>query len=257
VATPDPVRSEVAGHDPALMVRGLPADEQGALHAEAAAGLGDLGGFGAIVAGPGLGHGRGAAEVVAHLRRAGPRLVLDADGLNVHRDAPEALGDHTGALVLTPHERELARIGGGEDGPAAWADRAARVPELARRYDATIVAKGPGTLVAAPDGRVWVTPLGGPALGAGGTGDVLAGMIAAAVAAADDVPLAVARAVWWHAAAGEAAGRTAADRSGTAALLAAVAPTLAALDEVPAARGAGSGQPPWDAWWGRHGGGSR
>jgi NAD(P)H-hydrate repair Nnr-like enzyme with NAD(P)H-hydrate dehydratase domain len=66
--------------------------------------------------------------------------------------------------------------------------------------------KGPGTMVVAPDGRVWVCPLGGPALGSGGTGDVLAGVVGAAVARGDDVPLAVARAVWWHAAAGERVG---------------------------------------------------
>jgi NAD(P)H-hydrate repair Nnr-like enzyme with NAD(P)H-hydrate dehydratase domain len=56
--------------------------------------------------------------------------------------------------------------------------------------------------VAAPDGRVWVTPLGGPELGVGGSGDVLTGMLAAAVARADDVPSAVAATVWRHAFAG-------------------------------------------------------
>ena len=68
--------------------------------------------------------------------RGARRLVLDADALNVHRDDPDALADHAGALVLTPHERELARIGGGEDGPDAWANRVRRVPDLAARYDA-------------------------------------------------------------------------------------------------------------------------
>jgi NAD(P)H-hydrate repair Nnr-like enzyme with NAD(P)H-hydrate dehydratase domain len=58
--------------------------------------------------------------------------------------------------------------------------RVERVPALAAELDATIVAKGPGTLVAAPDGRVWVCPLGGPELGSGGTGDVLAGVVGTA-----------------------------------------------------------------------------
>ena len=229
LAVPAPVRGDVAAADPALMVRSVPEDEQGAVHGDAIHALPELGGFGAVVAGPGLGHGPGAERIVGLLRRAASRLVLDADALNVHRDEPDALAEHAGDLVLTPHERELARIGGGEDGPDAWANRVERVPELARRYDATIVAKGPGTLVAAPDGRVWVTPMGGPALGAGGTGDVLAGMIAALVAAADDVPAAVARAVWWHAAAGERAGARAAGRATTVGLLEAIGPTLAAL----------------------------
>jgi ADP-dependent NAD(P)H-hydrate dehydratase / NAD(P)H-hydrate epimerase len=166
---------------------------------------------------------------VAHLRAHAARLVLDADALNVHRDDPSGLADHVGDLVLTPHERELARIGGGEDGPGAWAQRAQRVPELAARYRATIVAKGPGTLVAAPDGRVWVCAPGGPALGSGGTGDALAGIVAAAIARADDVPLAVAQAVWWHAAAGQRAGAARGGRATATDLLAALPGVLGDL----------------------------
>lgn len=158
VAVPDAVRVEVAGRsDAGLMVRGLTGDRDGAIAGPDE--LPDLDGIDAVVAGPGLGHGAGAAAAVAHLRASARRLVLDADALNVHRDRPDHLTEHAGELVLTPHERELARIGGGDDGPDAWAQRATRVPELARRYDATIVAKGPGTLVAAPDGRVWVCPV--------------------------------------------------------------------------------------------------
>jgi ADP-dependent NAD(P)H-hydrate dehydratase / NAD(P)H-hydrate epimerase len=230
VTVPDPVRSEVAVHHPSAMVHGLPVDERGELAAEAVHALPDLDGFDVVVAGPGLGHGDGAAAVVRHLRRHARRLVLDADAINVHRDDPMELADHAGALVLTPHQRELARIGGGVDGDDAWARRATRVPALARELDATIVAKGPGTLVAAPDGRVWVTPLGGPALGAGGTGDVLAGILGAAIASAPDVALDVARGVWWHAAAGEWAGDDRAARATATDLLAALPPTLGELE---------------------------
>jgi ADP-dependent NAD(P)H-hydrate dehydratase / NAD(P)H-hydrate epimerase len=228
VATPEAVRAEVAARtDAGVMVRGLAAAADGGPATDAD--LPDLDGVDAVVAGPGLGHGDGAAAAVAQLRSRAPRLVLDADALNVHRDDPDRLADHAGELVLTPHERELARIGGGDDGPDAWAARATRVPELAARYGATIVAKGPGTLVAAPDGRVWVCPLGGPALGSGGTGDALAGIVGAAIARADDVPLAVARAVWWHAAAGQRAGRGRADRATATDLLAALPSVLGDL----------------------------
>ncbi len=233
VATPDPVRGEVAARvDPGVMVRGLPSDEHGGVHADAVHALPALEAMDVVVAGPGLGHGAGAREVVAALRHQARRLVLDADALNVHRDDPSTLADHAGELVLTPHERELARIGGGEDGPEAWESRVERVPELAHELQATIVAKGPGTLVAAPDGRVWVCPIAGPALGSGGTGDVLAGVIAAAIAHADDVPLAVAQAVWWHAAAGVLAGTSRADRATATDLLAALPTVLAELAEL-------------------------
>ncbi|MFA9446156.1 NAD(P)H-hydrate dehydratase [Egicoccus sp. AB-alg6-2] len=238
VAVPEPVRAEVAVHHPSAMVRGLPVDDDGALSPEAVDALPDLEGFDAVVAGPGLGHGDGAAAVVAHLRRGARRLVLDADALNVHRDDNDALAEHRGALVLTPHERELARIGGGSDGEQAWADRVIRVPELAARYRATVVAKGPGTMIAAPDGRVWVTPNGGPALGSGGTGDVLAGIVAAAIAGAaddDDVPRRVAQAVWWHAAAGVRAGGDRAQRATAVDLLDALPAVLGELERVRAA----------------------
>jgi ADP-dependent NAD(P)H-hydrate dehydratase / NAD(P)H-hydrate epimerase len=249
VATPAPVRAEVAAHHPSLMVRGLPADEQGAVAADAAHGLPEVADV--VVAGPGLGYGPGAAALVAALRERAGRLVLDADALNVHREDPAVLAEHRGALVLTPHERELARLGGGDDGPDAWRRRVERVPELAARFDATIVAKGPGTLVAAPDGRVWVTPMGGPALGSGGTGDVLAGVVGAAIATAEDVPLAVARAVWWHAAAGERAGRGRAGRATARDLLTALPTTLGALGTSTATtlrRRVRPGTLPWDTW---------
>lgn len=264
LATPASVRAEVAAHHPAAMVVGLPANEQGAVAASAVSALPPLDGVDVVVAGPGLGHGVGTARVVAQLRRSAERLILDADAINVHRDAPAELAEHTGELVLTPHERELARIGGGADGPDAWARRVEQVPLLAEQLRATIVAKGPGTMTAAPDGRVWVTPLGSPALGSGGTGDVLAGVIAAAVAAdaaatarglPGDLPLAVARAVWWHAAAGVAAGAQNAQRATATDLLAALPRILQALATGVPERGAATpvarprpGSLPWEAW---------
>jgi ADP-dependent NAD(P)H-hydrate dehydratase / NAD(P)H-hydrate epimerase len=264
VATPERVRAEVAARvDAGVMVRGLPETVDGGVHDDAVHALPPLPtGAGAVLAGPGLGTGAGVASLVTALRHRAARLVLDADALNVHRDDPGALADHLGALVLTPHERELARIGGGSDGPDAVAHRVERVPQLAERLRATIVAKGPGTLVAAPDGRVWVTPVGGPELGSGGTGDVLTGIVATAIAGAEDLPLAVARAVWWHAAAGVLAGRDRAGRATATDLLAALPLVLGALghgwsgpgraaptDGLTAVRAAAAwGALPWEAW---------
>lgn len=234
VATPASIWDVVAPLVPGATSIGL-ADGGGAVAPAAADAVAErAAGAHAVVAGPGLTPSPGTRQVVDRLRTAAPRLVLDADALNVYRDDPDALAQHAGALVLTPHERELARIGGGEDGPDAWARRAVRVPELAAELDATIVAKGPGTLVAAPDGRVWVTPTGGPGLGSGGTGDVLAGAIAAAVATAGDVPLAVARACWWHGLAGELAGRRTAGRSSSEAVAAGLPAALARSSELSA-----------------------
>ncbi len=219
---PSAVRGEVASRvDVGVMVHEAPSDASGAFAPTAADLLDvsqrdvpgvDAAHFDAVAAGPGLGVGPGARAVVERLLTRASRLVVDADGLNLFRDDPTRLADHAGVLVITPHVRELARLCG-VDSDTAWTERVERVPALATALDAVVVAKGPGTLVAAPDGRVWVCPLGSPALGAGGTGDALAGLLASAIAGADDVALAVARAVWWHAAAGVCAGR---DRAGRA-----------------------------------------
>ncbi|MEX2328317.1 MAG: NAD(P)H-hydrate dehydratase [Nitriliruptoraceae bacterium] len=248
---PSAVRGEVTGRvDAGVMVHEASSDPSGALSADAADLLDvpdrdrpgvDVSRFDAVAAGPGIGIGPGARAVVERLLARASRLVLDADGLNLFREDPTRLADHAGILVLTPHVRELARLCG-DDPDTVWAERAERVPRLARTLDAVIVAKGPGTMVAAPDGRVWVCPLGSPALGTGGTGDALAGLLAAAVAGAEDVALAVARAVWWHAAAGMCAGRDRADRATARDVLERIPAVLGALAE-PDPVGAPAGWP--------------
>lgn len=203
LATPAHVQRVIAPVVPAAMTLPLRHSHEH-VSADAVDQLGMASEVDAVAAGPGMGPTDGTRAVVDHLRATAERLVLDADAINVHRDDPGTLADHRGALVLTPHERELARIGGGEDGPDAWAHRVERLPQLADDLDAVIVAKGPGTVVAAPGGVCTVVPLGGAELGTGGTGDVLAGMIAAHVAtvpAGDRVGIAAAaaRAAFLHA----------------------------------------------------------
>jgi len=213
----DAVAAEIAGHvDASVMVRRVALADTAPSGLVTAAWLetADLGVHAdVIVAGPGFGVAPEVAATVKVLLASAARLVLDADALNVFRHDPHALQAHAGQLVLTPHRKELARIGGGVDGDDAWANRVTRVPTLAQKLNATIVAKGPATLIAAPDGRVWVTPVGSAAAGTGGSGDLLSGIIAAAVARADDVPLAVAQAVWWHALAAQHAGERAHGRA--------------------------------------------
>jgi ADP-dependent NAD(P)H-hydrate dehydratase / NAD(P)H-hydrate epimerase len=211
LSTPANVQRTIAPVVPPAMTRRL-AHEGLGVSVRGAAEL-ELDHLDAVAAGPGLTPSEGTRAVADRLLAEAPRVVLDADALNVFRDDPSPLAEHTGELVLTPHARELARIGGGDDGEDAWRHRASRVPELAERYRATVLCKGPGTLVAAPDGRVWVTPTGSAALGTGGAGDVLTGMLAAAVATATDVPLAVARTVWLHGLAGRLAGAGCAGRA--------------------------------------------
>lgn len=178
------------------------------------------------VLGPGCGYGHGTRVLADALLGSDLDLVLDADGLNVFRGDADALGDHTGRLVLTPHHRELARlVDPGTGGDEALARRHELVPDLADRLDAIVVGKGPATVVAARDG-VCVTTSGGPALGSGGTGDVLAGLVGAWLAGPDGrdpgrggQAASVAAAVQLHGMLGDRAGARSGGRATAADLL--------------------------------------
>lgn len=226
VATAAAARPLVATALPEALTVDLSDDDPEAAFERLAA---TLEGADAMVVGPGLGL---AAPTVALVRRVVAEVdvpvVLDADGLNAFRHDGDALADHAAPLLaLTPHAGEFARLvadGPGQDAGAgsAWERRVSLVPERAGQWDAVVVAKGPGTLTAAPDGRVWVNPTGAPVLATGGTGDVLAGMTAALLAQRPD-PESVAVAVHVHGIAGEIVGAGAA-RSATALDVAAAVP---------------------------------
>jgi len=130
--------------------------------------------------------GCGGADAVAsalpRLLAQVPRLVLDADALNaIAADASlqAALADRAARdrqTVLTPHPLEAARLLG-TDTAGVQADRLLAARRLADRFGCTVVLKGSGTIVAAPDGIPSINPTGNAALASAGTGDVLAGWI--------------------------------------------------------------------------------
>jgi len=141
-----------------------------------------------LALGPGLGQGPwGRLLLERSLASTLPR-VIDADALNLL-----ARGDlRAGAnAVLTPHPGEAARLLGCAT-DEVQRDRYGCARAIALQHDAVVVLKGAGTVIAAPDGRLAVLPLAEPALAAGGTGDVLTGIVAALMAQGLD---------GWHAAA--------------------------------------------------------
>ena len=152
--------------------------------------------FDLLLIGPGLGVERAdlAAKLMSHW--AGP-MVVDADAL-AGVAADRALGGR--GAVVTPHGGEFERL---TSGPPTYA--AAR--DLAGAIEATVLLKGNPTFVT--DGGVpWVVNTGGPELATIGTGDVLAGMVAALLAAGQ-VPVVAARsAAYWHGRAGADLART-------------------------------------------------
>jgi len=125
----------------------------------------------ALVVGPGLGVSAETKTWVGAALESAKACVIDADGLSAYQDNPaellELLGD---GHILTPHEGEFARLFS-VDGNKV--ERARKAAELC---GATILLKGPDTVIAAPDGCAVIDAGGSPFLATGGTGDVLAGL---------------------------------------------------------------------------------
>lgn len=166
----------------------------------------------AVVIGPGAGRDPETATLMRDLAaRIEAPVVIDADGLSAFGDVHlDLLANRRQPTVLTPHEGEMGRLLG-RPSEAVADRRLASAAEAARRAGALVVLKGDDTLVT--DGEaVAINALAAPALATAGTGDVLAGVIAALLARLEDPFQAACAAVYAHA----RAGRAAADEIGLA-----------------------------------------
>lgn len=152
----------------------------------------------AVLIGPGLGQSEGTLAVLKTvLKNAECPVVVDADGINLLSAHKDILRGRTAPTIMTPHMGEFIRLGGNRN--AARADAAV---EIATALGVILVLKGHGTVIT--DGEeCYVNPTGNPGMAVGGSGDVLAGMIAGLLGQGLTPLTAAACGVWLHGAAGD------------------------------------------------------
>jgi hydroxyethylthiazole kinase-like uncharacterized protein yjeF len=155
-----------------------------------------------LLVGPGLGRGDAAKARLADALARNLPIVFDADALAMLK--PEALAGHSAARIATPHEGELAALAKAFGIEAE--SKLAIARELAAKAGMVVVAKGPDTVITAPDGRTTIAPPAPSWLSTAGTGDVLAGLIASRLATGAGAFVSACEGVWLHGEAARLAG---------------------------------------------------
>ena len=189
-----------------VMTRPLAGDDGGHLELSSVEEILALSGQANVLAiGPGLGSGTETAEAVREIiRRAQVPLVIDADALNALAGHTELLQEVGALAVLTPHPGEMARLTGLTAGQVNN-DRIEMARLGALEWGCIVVLKGAPTVVAFPDGEIFINTSGNPGMATGGTGDVLTGVIAALIAQGLSSHDAAVAGVFLHGCAGDAA----------------------------------------------------
>lgn len=223
LAVPQSVQNVVMSRaNPVVMTRGLPETDAGTfsrlaieplLHQKASA----------DAIGPGLGgtHDEETRAFVREFVSSCPLpLVIDADALNILADEPDRgasiIRGRSGPTILTPHPGEMGRLLG-SDAKAVQADRRTAVETAVSTYGCVVLLKGSRTLIAAPDGNLYINATGNSGMATGGMGDALTGIIAALLANGLAPPAAAAAGAYLHGLAGDI---VASDHGGKAGLVA-------------------------------------
>ncbi|MGI8761613.1 MAG: NAD(P)H-hydrate dehydratase [Jatrophihabitantaceae bacterium] len=154
----------------------------------------------AWVVGPGLGTDDAAMALLSDVLRTDVPVIADADAITLISRSPGLVRKRSAPTVLTPHDREFARLCGD-----VGADRLAATRRAAADLGATVLLKGNATVVAGTDGTAYVNTTGTPWLGTAGSGDVLSGLLGSLLAGGLAAPLAAAVAAHVHGVAGQRA----------------------------------------------------
>jgi ADP-dependent NAD(P)H-hydrate dehydratase / NAD(P)H-hydrate epimerase len=213
IATPDLVLPMVAAAEPEYMTEPLDPTEAGTVSTvNVSSGRLNkiLEGKTVLALGPGLGTNEDTQEFVRELvHHTSLPVILDADGLNAFSGKLDRLlARNSPFLAITPHPGEMARLLG-TTSAAIQSDRLNTASEVARRWNIHVVLKGFHTILAAPNGAVWVNTTGNAGLAKGGSGDVLTGVLAALTAqfGTKDWLRVLALGVYLHGAASDFPGR--------------------------------------------------
>jgi len=215
VATPKSVLPTIAAFHPELMTEPLPETDAGTISKQAlGSGLDALLKGKTLAIGPGISRNSETSEFVREVVKRGEasagdnsvlNMVVDADGLNAFDKFVGELNGRGRTLVITPHPGEMSRLTGLSIAEIQ-ANRLQVARDFARDHELIVVLKGHRTLIASPDGTVWVNSTGNPGMATGGTGDILTGMVAGLIAQHPKEPLlATALAVYLHGLAGDLA----------------------------------------------------
>ncbi len=136
----------------------------------------------AILIGPGIStHPNTIELLLAVIPDIKIPIVIDADGLNCLSGHLDILKNLKGPVIITPHPGEMSRLTG-RSVNEVQADRIGMAQGFSSDYSVVVVLKGAGTIIAFPDGKIFINPTGNPGMATAGTGDVLSGMIAGLIA---------------------------------------------------------------------------
>lgn len=182
LGVPESIYPILARRHAEVMVRPFPCTQSGELSFAARKPLLEfLSNQDVFALGPGLSQNPNTQKLIRELlQKSSQPLVIDADALNALTDNLEVLKHCCYRAVLTPHPGEFSRLFGKVD--RSDAARRQKAADVAKKYRIHLVLKGHRTVVASPEGKIYVNQTGNPGMASGGTGDVLTGVIAALLA---------------------------------------------------------------------------
>ncbi|MFQ5587776.1 MAG: NAD(P)H-hydrate dehydratase [Nitrospiria bacterium] len=208
VALPESIEGSASLQLVEAMTIPLPVTETGSVSVSAQkALLHHIEGKRVVAVGPGLSQHPDTQDLVLNLiKQVTIPMVIDADGINAVAGNLSVLKEKKGPVILTPHPGEMGRLIG-KSAAEVQRDRFNIAAVFAETWGVMLVLKGPHTLVAFPDGRIWVNTTGNPGMAAAGVGDALTGVIAACAAPGASPENAALAGVYLHGRAGDLAAR--------------------------------------------------